>query len=88
MYDNGSWIHDSFFSGYGWTLINSRGDTQLLGVRNQHRRSSPLHSELDALLWAMECMLPLSTCQTFGTNCKDLVSVIQDPEHDLTFQLS
>ncbi|CAG7894831.1 unnamed protein product, partial [Brassica rapa] len=30
-------------------------------------------------LMAMECMLQLSTLQTFGTNCKYLVSMIQDP---------
>ena len=76
---DGSWTHDVFFSGYGWTWKTSGGTTQLLGGRNQRRRISPLHSELDALLLAMECMLQLSTCQAFGTNCKDLISIIQDP---------
>ena len=60
---DGSWTHDTLFSGYGWTWINSRGVTQLLG----------------ALHWVMECMLQLSTCQAFGFDCKDLVSMIQDP---------
>ena len=76
---DGSWTHDELFSGYGWTWITSRGITQLLGARNQRRRISPLHSELDALSWAMECMLQLSTCHAFGTDYKDLVSMIQDP---------
>ena len=75
---DGSWTYDTLFSGYGWTWMTSRGIIQLLGARNQRRRISPLHSELRALLWAMECMLQLSTYQAFGTDCKDLVSMIQD----------
>ena len=27
----------------------------------------------------MECMLRLSTCQAFATDCKDLISMIQEP---------
>lgn len=48
-------------------------------ARNQRRRISPLHSELYALSWVMECMLQLSTYQYFGIDCKDLVTMIQDP---------
>ena len=76
---DGSWTHNALFNGYGWTWINSRGVTQLLGARNQRRRISPLHSELEALSWAMECMLQVSTCQSFGTDCKDLISMTKDP---------
>ena len=76
---DGSWTHDAYYSGYGWTWKTLGGTTQLLRARNQRRKISPLHSELDALIWAMECMLQLSTCQTFGTDCKDLISMIQDP---------
>ena len=75
---DGSWTHDPLFSDCGWTWISSRWMTQLLGARNQRRRISPLHSELDALSWAMECMLHVSTCQSFGTDCKDLISMIKD----------
>ena len=46
---DGSWTHDALFSGYGWIWINSSGVMQLLGTRNQRRRISPLHSELEAL---------------------------------------
>ena len=75
---DGSWTHDALFSGYGWTWLNSNGAMQLLGARNQRRRVSPLHSELEALIWVMECMLQVSTCQSFGTNCKDLIAMIKD----------
>ncbi|KAF3543184.1 hypothetical protein DY000_02009519 [Brassica cretica] len=44
-----SWTHDALFSGYGWTWTNSREVTQLLGARNQQRRISQLHSELDGV---------------------------------------
>ena len=37
-----------------------------------------LHTELEALSWAMECMLQLSMCHAFGTDCKVLISMIQD----------
>ena len=42
------------------------------------RRISPLHSELEALSWTIECMLQATTCQFFGTDCKDLISMIKD----------
>ena len=77
---DGSWTHDVLFSGYGQTWIKSRGVTRLFGARYQQRRISPLHLELEALSWAMECMLQLSKCQAFGTDYKDLVSMIQYPE--------
>ncbi|KAF2538169.1 hypothetical protein F2Q68_00020757 [Brassica cretica] len=32
------------------------------------RRESALHSEMEALRWAMEFMLQHSTCQSFGTD--------------------
>lgn len=57
-----------------------------MGGMNQRRRISPLHSELKALSRAMEYMLQLSTCQVFGTDCKNLVSMIQ--EHGRNFQLN
>ena len=50
-----------------------------MGARNQWRRISLLHSELEALSWVMECMLQILTCQAFGTNCKDLISMIEGP---------
>ena len=59
---DGSWTSDALSSGYGWAWTNSSRVTQLLGARNQRRRTSPLHSELNALSWVMECMLQLSTC--------------------------
>lgn len=53
---------------------------QLMGTRNLRRRETTLHSELEALKWAFECMLQHSNCQNFGTDCKDLIAMINDPQ--------
>ncbi|KAF3578617.1 hypothetical protein DY000_02033933 [Brassica cretica] len=50
-----------------------------MGTRNYIRRESALHSELEALRWTMENMLQHSTCQNFGTDCKDLIAMINVP---------
>nr|VDD51694.1 unnamed protein product [Brassica oleracea] len=41
------------------------GKIQLIGSRNLRRRETPLHSELEALKWAMESMIQHSTCQNY-----------------------
>ncbi|KAF3555291.1 hypothetical protein F2Q69_00012574 [Brassica cretica] len=48
-------------------------------TQNQVRRKTALHSEVEALRWAMERMLQYSTCQSFGTDCKDLIAMINEP---------
>ncbi|KAF3590685.1 hypothetical protein DY000_02024760 [Brassica cretica] len=50
-----------------------------MGTRNIIRRESALHSEVEALRWAMENMLQHSTCQSFGTDCKELIAMIKEP---------
>ncbi|KAF3595344.1 hypothetical protein DY000_02020804 [Brassica cretica] len=37
-----------------------------------------MHSELEALRWAMENMFQHSTCQSFGTDCKDFIAMINE----------
>ena len=52
---DGSWKENDGFSGQGWfsTLESFNG---LMGARNIRASLSPLHAEMEALLWAMECM--------------------------------
>ncbi|KAF3534184.1 hypothetical protein DY000_02038812 [Brassica cretica] len=76
---DGSWTSAAHFSGCGWVWMDSGGNIQLMGTRNITRRESALHSELEALRWAMENMLQHSTCQSFGTDCKDLIATIKEP---------
>ncbi|KAF3602470.1 hypothetical protein F2Q69_00036753 [Brassica cretica] len=37
-------------------------------------------SEVEALRWAMENMLQYSNCQSFGTDCKELIAMVKDPQ--------
>ena len=77
---DGSWKDKYLFSGQGWhsTLPGFDG---LLGTRNVKTCLSPLHSEVEALIWAMECMKNLRQFQvTFATDCSQLVKMVSEPE--------
>ena len=76
---DGSWTTSANFSGLGWVWMDNTGNTQLMGMKNLPRRESALHSEVEALRWAMENMLQHSTCQRFGTDCKELIAMLDDP---------
>ena len=69
----------SQFSGCGWAWMDSLEVVQLMRTQNYIWRESSLHSELEAQRWAMESMLQYSTCQSFGTDCKDLIAMIKEP---------
>ena len=58
--------------------MDNAGNIQLMGTRNFPRRELALHSEVEALRWAMENMLQHSTCQSFGTDCKELIAMINE----------
>ena len=74
------------FSGQGWFSTLS-GFDGLLGARNVRACLSPLHSELEALIWAIECMKNLRQFQvTFATNCSQLVKMVSEPEEWSAFE--
>ena len=50
-----SWKDKDASSGQGW-FNTLPGFEDLLGTRNVRASLSPLHAELEALIWAMECM--------------------------------
>ena len=77
---DGSWNDKEVFSGQDWysTLPGFDG---LLGARNVRACLSPLHSEVEALIWAMECMKNLRQFQvTFATDYSQLVKMVSEPE--------
>ncbi|CAA7021530.1 unnamed protein product [Microthlaspi erraticum] len=76
---DGSWHQDNTYSGCGWIWITSEGTQRMLGLHNQPRRLSPLHMEVEALLWAMQCVLQHTTSQSFGTDCQDVIKMIEKP---------
>ena len=76
---DGSWTSTTQFSECGWVWMDSLGKVQLMGTWIFSRRESALHSEVEALRWAIESMRHHSTCQSFGTDCKDLIAMIKEP---------
>lgn len=75
---DGSWLHNAFFSDCGWIWNYFSEETQLRGTRIQSRRLSPLYSEVEPLIWAMQSMIRRhSTCQ-FGTDSSDLIPMIKN----------
>ena len=77
---DGSWKEKELFSGQGWysTLPGFDG---LLGARNVRACLSSLHSEVETLIWAMECMKNLRQFQVmFATDCSQLVKMVSEPE--------
>lgn len=82
---DGSWTSLKQFSGCEWVWKDSLGQIQLMEMRNLSRRESALHSEVEALRWAMESMLLHSSCQSFGTDCKDLIAMIEEPRASPSF---
>ncbi|KAF3586587.1 hypothetical protein F2Q69_00030506 [Brassica cretica] len=75
-----SWTSTDQFNGIGSVWKDSMGKIQLMETRNLRRRETALHSELEALRWAVESILQHSTCQRFETYCKDLIAMITDPQ--------
>ncbi|KAG5389056.1 hypothetical protein IGI04_030597 [Brassica rapa subsp. trilocularis] len=73
------------FSGCGWVWKDSLEQTQLMGMRNLSRRETALYSEVEALRLPMESMFLYSSCQSFGTDCKDLIAMIREPQASPSF---
>ena len=79
-FTDGSWKENDCFSGQGW-YITLEGFDSLMGARNVQASLSPLHAEVEALVWAMECMRNLrQTCVTFATDCSQLVKRVSKLE--------
>ena len=74
-----SWKERYFlWSGLFSTL---EGFKDLMRVRNVHATLTPLHAEMEALLWAIECMRNLRQFQVmFATDCSQLVKIVSEPE--------
>ncbi|XP_010495629.1 PREDICTED: uncharacterized protein LOC104772748 [Camelina sativa] len=78
---DGSWKGTNLFQGLGWWCCSGEDSTLLLGARSHRRSISPLHAELQALIWAMESLLVAGVdCQAFETDCAELVAMVQTPD--------
>ncbi|KAG7588883.1 Powdery mildew resistance protein RPW8 domain [Arabidopsis suecica] len=77
---DGSWKESDKFSGTGWFCTSSNGEPPIMGVANLRRSLSPLHAEVEALLWAMKCMIGADNQEVaFFTDCSDLVKMVSSP---------
>ena len=71
---------ESFFPGQGW-YNTLEGFDGLMGARNVKASISPLHSEVEALLWTMECMRNLRLFRVmFATDYFQLVKMVSEPK--------
>ncbi|KAG7592953.1 Ribonuclease H domain [Arabidopsis thaliana x Arabidopsis arenosa] len=77
---DGSWKGSDQFSGTGWFCTSSSGEPPTMGAANIRRSLSPLHTEVEALLWAMKCMIGADNQEVaFFTDCSDLVKMVSSP---------
>ncbi|KAG7564174.1 Ribonuclease H domain [Arabidopsis suecica] len=77
---DGSWKESDKFSGTGWFCTSSNGEPPTMGAANLRRSLSPLHTEVEALLWAMKCMIGADNQEVaFFTDCSDLVKMVSSP---------
>ena len=59
-----------------------------MGARNVRESLSPLHAEIEALIWTMEYMRNLHQFQvTFATDCSQLVKMVSEPEEWPAFEV-
>ncbi|KAG7599379.1 Ribonuclease H-like superfamily [Arabidopsis suecica] len=77
---DGSWKGSDKFSGTGWFCTSTNGEPPTMGAANLRRSLSPLHAEVEALLWAMKCMIGADNQEVaFFTDCSDLVKMVSSP---------
>ena len=79
-FSDGSLKENELMAGQGW-YSTLEGFDSLMGARNVRASLSPMHAEMEALLWAMKCMRNLRQFQvTFATDCSQLVKMVSEPE--------
>ncbi|XP_010480729.1 PREDICTED: uncharacterized protein LOC104759515 [Camelina sativa] len=77
---DGSWKVTDQYTGRGWYCISPEGESPTMGASNLRRSLSPLHAEVEALIWAMRCMIGADNENVvFLTDCSDLVKMVSSP---------
>ncbi|CAA7028528.1 unnamed protein product [Microthlaspi erraticum] len=78
---DGAWKESENRAGLGWYYFNTNTPGKLMGGCNLRRGISPLQAELEALIWAMQCMLRTGKLRmVFQTDCSDVVKMVSKPE--------
>ncbi|CAA7049279.1 unnamed protein product [Microthlaspi erraticum] len=85
---DGAWKESECRAGLGWYYFNTNTLEKLMGGCNMRRGISPFQAELEALIWAMQCMLRIRKLTTvFQTDCSDVVKMVSRPEEWPAFSL-
>ena len=75
----------NFFFGQGW-YSTLEGFAGLMGIRNVRASLSPLHSEVETLIWAIEYMKNLRQFHvTFATDCFQLMKMVSGTRRIISF---
>ena len=84
-FTNVSWKNQDVHSRQGWYSTHESFDS-LTGAKNTRARQSSFYSEIDALMWEMECTRNLRQFTvTFAIDCSQLVKMLSEPEKWSTF---
>jgi len=77
---DGSWHGAEARSIHGCLVVQG-GRLVYLGLKGSRRSLSPLHAELETLLWSMKCLLavPMSSILIL-MDCLDLLKMTSNPE--------
>ncbi|XP_010446022.1 PREDICTED: uncharacterized protein LOC104728786 [Camelina sativa] len=77
---DGSWKATDKYVGRGWFCTSSGEEAPTMGAANLRRSLTPLHAEMEALIWAMRCMISADNQDVvFLTDCSDLVKMVSSP---------
>ncbi|XP_010451766.1 PREDICTED: uncharacterized protein LOC104733939 [Camelina sativa] len=77
---DGSWKAGDLYAGAGWCCTSVQTALPFLGAKNFRRSLSPLHTEVEAFVWAMRCMIGHDFREVaFYTDCSDLVKMVSSP---------
>ncbi|CAA7050189.1 unnamed protein product [Microthlaspi erraticum] len=85
---DGAWKETDCRAGMRWFYFHTENMDKLMGASNLRRGISPLQTELEALIWAMQCMLRNSKLNiVFQTDCSDVVKMVSKLEEWPAFSL-
>ncbi|CAA7041631.1 unnamed protein product [Microthlaspi erraticum] len=77
---DGAWKETECCAGLGWYNFDPGSGSILVGSSNLRRGFSPLQTELEALVWAMQCMQVHNKRQmNFQRDCAELVKMVAKP---------
>lgn len=58
-----------------------RDRIQHIGLKSSRRCLSPLNAEVEALLWAMDCLISLGVSSvSFASDCSDMISMLENED--------